>query len=243
MKNHTENKGSKCVIGFDIWGTLLDLDRVLEAIGKSLALDLGINYEQAIRKIFEIHNEARRIRRLNPDIKPSQLIEAASQAATNVFNTSISAINNAISHTFENIGDEVLFSDTLPSLMNLQSNNIELGVVGNVLFWSSVYTRILIDRLGLSKYFKAMIFSDELEVSKPDRKIFLEFCKLMGVEPGNLIYVGDNVIEDIGGALSTGGIGVLIRRNSGELIILKDMRVASISNLLDLVKIYNVLCN
>lgn len=240
MKHHTENISKKCVIGFDIWGTLLDLDRVMEAIGKNLALTLGISYEQAVRNIFEIYSEVRKMRRLNPDITPSQTVEMASQLATKIFNTSINLINNVISYTFENIGNNVLYSDTLPTLQNLHSANIELGVIGNVLFWGSPYTKILLDRLGLTRYFKTMVFSDELGVSKPDRKIFLEFCRLIDVEPSNLIYVGDNIIEDVGGALSVGGIGVLIKRSSNELTILRDLRVALVSNLLDLVKVYNV---
>jgi FMN phosphatase YigB (HAD superfamily) len=64
----------------------------------------------------------------------------------------------------------------------------------------------------------------------------------MGSEPSDLIYVGDNVVEDVGGALSAGGFGVLISRKTSRKLIVPELKVALITDLNDLVEVYNVFC-
>jgi len=38
--------------------------------------------------------------------------------------------------------------------------------------------------------------------SKPDRGVFLVFSECMGVDPERVIYVSDNLVEDVSGALA-----------------------------------------
>jgi len=65
----------------------------------------------------------------------------------------------------------------------------------------------------------------------------------MGVEPSRIIYVGDNVIEDVGGALSAGAIGVLISRGVGEYKIIPELNVAVIRDLKELIHVYRFFCS
>ena len=50
---------------------------------------------------------------------------------------------------------------------------------------------------GLFDKFKHVIFSSDFGHKKPDPRIFLEATKLMGLEPGEIMSIGDNFENDI----------------------------------------------
>jgi putative hydrolase of the HAD superfamily len=151
-------------------------------------------------------------------------------------------IEDVIETAFKGASKDIVYGDTIPALIKLSNMGISMGTVGNVLFWPSTYTRILLRELGLMNYFEVTVFSDEVGLIKPDRRIYLKFAELMGSEPSDLIYVGDNVVEDVGGALSAGGFGVLISRKTSRKLIVPELKVALITDLNDLVEVYNVFC-
>ena len=88
-------------------------------------------------------------------------------------------------------------------------------------------------------WFEDIVISDEAGCAKPDPRIFTIALERLGLEPGEMTYVGDSP-EDVRGALAVGSIPILIRRNqSGDLSdhgdIGADARVISrLSELLDL---------
>ncbi|MEM1714097.1 MAG: HAD family hydrolase [Desulfurococcaceae archaeon] len=231
-----------CIIGFDIWGTLLDLNRVLEAIAINMAKRLNLNESHAVKKMLEVHEAAKKIRRINPDISSDVLLETSKKLLTESFNIPLHEVDEIINAAFHGVGKNVIYEDALQALKTLWNMNIRMGAVGNVLFWPSKYTRILLNELNISEYFKVTLFSDEVNAFKPDRKVFLRFVELMNSEPQYLIYVGDNIIEDAGGALSAGGFGVLISRRSNKKIIVPELRVALITNLTELIDVYKTVC-
>lgn len=242
MKDPIDTQLSKCIIGFDVWGTILDLNKVLTMIAISIASKTGLNTDNAIRKIFKVHSEARKLRRLNPYITVEKLFNKSREMLAEEFNTSQETILSAIEDAFKSPTLDVVYSDTLSTLELLSKRGIKLGIIGNVLFWPSNYTRLILEKTGLLAYYTSTVFSDEVGVNKPDREIFLVFTEKMKVDPDKLIYVGDNVVEDVGGALSIGGIGVLISRSGSRDIILPELRVALITSLLKLVDVYEAFC-
>lgn len=233
---------SRCVLGFDIWGTLLDLDEVLKSIAKSIARKIGVSEHVSEQMIYEVHRAARNIRRRNPDIKPSELLQVSQKLASEKFGVSTETLLGTIAEVFENPAPSVLFKDTLPALEALHEKGVAMGLIGNVLFWPSSLTRKLLESYNLVKYMKILVFSDEIEVSKPDRKIFLFFAEKMGTSPENVIYVGDNIIEDVGGALASGFIGILIDRKSNRKLYVPELRAGVIRSLEDLPSVYEEIC-
>jgi putative hydrolase of the HAD superfamily len=153
-----------------------------------------------------------------------------------------SRVDEIIKNAFERAGESLVFPDVLPTLRKLSEMRYPMGIIGNVLFWPSTYTRILLERTGVIGFFGEIVFSDEVGFSKPDRQIFLYFAEKTNTDPSNLVYVGDNVVEDIGGVLSAGGFGVLIsRRASSSRLIIPDLRVALVRDLRELIEVVGVL--
>ena len=84
-------------------------------------------------------------------------------------------------------------------------------------------------------WFEEIVISDEAGCVKPDPRIFTIALERMGLEPGEMAYVGDSP-EDVKGALAVGSIPILIRRDRSDHGDIGDeVRVITrLSELLDL---------
>ena len=103
----------------------------------------------------------------------------------------------------------VLFPETKETLEALASQQIPTGVVSN--FDSRLY-RVL-EHLGILSFFKTITISSEVGFAKPDRRIFLQAARALGVEPWEALLVGDSPHDDVRGAEQAGLQGVLIDRH------------------------------
>jgi len=242
LKGPIENS-SKCVIGFDVWGTLFDLNKIFDAISIEASKRLRVETRKVQEGILKAYEDAKKLRRLNPNITPQELLVKSRVLMARALGVEVEVVDDVLKSAFRSVGDEVLFNDVKPALSILSSQRIRMGIIGNVLFWPSEYTKLLLESTGIIEYFETLVFSDITGSTKPDRGIFLVFAEKMGVEPSRIIYVGDNVIEDVGGALSAGAIGVLISRGVGEYKIIPELNVAVIRDLKELIHVYRFFCS
>jgi putative hydrolase of the HAD superfamily len=74
------------------------------------------------------------------------------------------------------------------------STRTRLAVVAN---WDSSLHEHL-DRLGLDRYFDAVVTSAEAGAAKPDPEIFLTALRRLDVEPARALHVGDEPIDEQG---------------------------------------------
>jgi putative hydrolase of the HAD superfamily len=81
-------------------------------------------------------------------------------------------------------------------------------------FDHSPHIKKLIVQTGLEKYFDEVIISDEAGCKKPSPEIFNIALKKTGLKKEKVVYIGDNIVDDISGASSAGIKPVLITRNS-----------------------------
>jgi putative hydrolase of the HAD superfamily len=68
-----------------------------------------------------------------------------------------------------------------------------------------------LDRVGLLSLLDVQIFSDELGVPKPDRRVFRAALDPLGVDPQGALHVGDLRRTDVAGARALGMRSVRIR--------------------------------
>ena len=67
--------------------------------------------------------------------------------------------------------------------------------------WDTRLRPLLAD-LGLEA--QALLVSGELGFEKPDRRIFYEVLRHLGLEPGEVLHVGDSLRDDVEGARAAG---------------------------------------
>jgi putative hydrolase of the HAD superfamily len=79
-----------------------------------------------------------------------------------------------------------------------------VGLVSNTGRTWGRYLRQVQDRLGISKFFNARIFSDEVGLRKPEAGIFEVALSKLGLPPDRVVHVGDDVSADVTGAKARG---------------------------------------
>lgn len=105
-----------------------------------------------------------------------------------------------------------VFDGVHGALGALDGLGLKLGIISN---WDERLVPLL-DELGLSGYFDAIVVSHQIGAIKPDRRIFHHAAEKLGVVPGAVIHVGDSEIEDIRGATQAGFQALWIRPEAGE---------------------------
>ncbi len=229
------------LVSFDVWNTLLRLEAMFEAVSRGVSEVLDIEIDVAKRALLESYAEAKRLRKLGVLDGPS-VVEKSQTMYAQRLSTSIDAIRRGIARALLYIDPQsILFPDTIEALESLATRGLKMAIVGNTLFWPSSYTRFILEKLGIGKYFAIQLYADEIGISKPDRRIFVELCKTLRVEPEHGLHVGDGIVEDIGGALSTGMKAALIRRDTNRISIVKELGLAIIPSLKDLVNVLDEL--
>ena len=137
--------------------------------------------------------------------------------------------------------EPLLFPDTLGVIRSLRDEIEKLAVIGNVLLWPGSYTRAILEKLGIAEYMDLIIFADEAGVMKPERRLFLNVLKELGVEPPEAVHVGDGIVEDLGGALSSGMKAAIIRPEVRKTTIIKELGIAIIPDIGSLPKVIYIL--
>lgn len=90
-----------------------------------------------------------------------------------------------------------------------------IGVLSNG-FLDVQYQKIF--NTGLDRYIQRLVVSDEIGVTKPDRRIFDYAIAETGANPADVIMVGDNPDADISGALNAGWKAVYYNRKGRPLV-------------------------
>ncbi|MDI6732876.1 MAG: HAD-IA family hydrolase [Planctomycetota bacterium] len=103
------------------------------------------------------------------------------------------------------------FSDVPPVLETLSNTDLIRGVITDGL---AIKQSEKLIRLKLYHLFtpRAIFISDEIGISKPNIKLYQRVCNELNLPPDEVMYVGDNSINDIDPAKTVGMITVLSRR-------------------------------
>lgn len=122
----------------------------------------------------------------------------------------------------------VTYPGTRETLKRL-ADRYPLGLVSNTPSVRLTYE--VLERSGLLQYFRVMSLSAELGWAKPSRRIFLHALEGLGLEPSEVVHVGDVSAEDVVGAKSVGMRAIHVARYE-KPSALADERVSSLRQLL-----------
>jgi putative hydrolase of the HAD superfamily len=94
------------------------------------------------------------------------------------------------------------------TLSTLRSRGLKLGVLSNT-FVSATALNRHIRQFGLIDFFDFIYYSYEFKKRKPHPEMFQAAIKKLGFEPGEIVFVGDRIKNDVQGSLGVGMIPVL----------------------------------
>ncbi|HSH37599.1 MAG TPA: HAD-IA family hydrolase [Chthoniobacterales bacterium] len=100
---------------------------------------------------------------------------------------------------FAEAGVWELFSDVFETLEVLRPR-YRLAVISNF----DGRLRMIVEQLGISKFFEHLVISSEVGADKPDPFIFQRALELLGVAANEALHVGDDPTGDWEGAASAG---------------------------------------
>lgn len=126
------------------------------------------------------------------------------------------------------------YDDVEPVLSLLEKRGVCLAVITN---GAADVQREKLRALGLEGRIETVIISGEVGVAKPDVAIFQHALRGMGLEPGQVWHVGDNLDTDVAGAKAAGLHGVWLNRDASIRQAEDPSPDLEIRSLLDLVDV------
>jgi HAD superfamily hydrolase (TIGR01549 family) len=110
---------------------------------------------------------------------------------------------------YQPISDQLtLIDDAEDVLKYFEEKNVKIGLVSNTIFPQRYHLKEL-ERFGLYPYLDRYHFSSEVGVRKPHPEIFTKTLGELNADPPHAVFVGDRLVEDVGGAQKVGMKGIL----------------------------------
>lgn len=102
----------------------------------------------------------------------------------------------------------VKFPFTEPMLVKLREMGLKIGILTN---GESYTQRDKIRLLNIEPFVDEIVICSDIGTQKPDLKAFEVISERIGIEPQNLLFVGDNPLNDVEGSRNAGYIPVWVK--------------------------------
>ncbi len=102
----------------------------------------------------------------------------------------------------------VPYSFAIPTVEALKKRGFKVGLITN---GRSYVQRKKIEMLGMEGLFDEIIVGGEFGLQKPHAEIFYEMARRFGVESCEMMYVGDNPVNDVKGSADAGCVPVWVK--------------------------------
>jgi len=126
----------------------------------------------------------------------------------------------------EHVGQIKIYPETKSTLQKL--GDYKKSIITNT---PKDCTVQILKRFGIDRYFEFVLTSDDVSVAKPDPEIVLKSCKLLGVDPKDVVLVGDTD-SDVKAGKAAGCTVIGINVNA-------DYTVKNVSGILTLIDLKN----
>jgi putative hydrolase of the HAD superfamily len=216
---------------FDLWLTLIKSNPEFK---KKRALYFYKNFNSNKKSLSEVENAFRKIDLMCNSIneKTGGNIDSEEMYLMVIFDL------NGDNYLFENIelkdiytDLENIFFDYSPQIYNeytidvlnklKQNQDLSMSILSNTAFIKGKTLRKLLNNINISQYFDFQIYSDEVNISKPNPEIYRRLIhEIYSVRKNNslkydeIIHVGDNINADFYGASNFGIQSLLINSNN-----------------------------
>ncbi len=221
-------------VTFDVWSTLLDINALYRAAARAMAELTGRSEQEELQRLQRAYASVKAARRRGL-IDEGDVVRSSTQIALGELG---GLTEYDVYWVFARAANTVdvsalVLDGAVQALRELKEAGYKLAVVSNVVFWPGYLTRAVLDRAGLSGFFRVQVYADEVRCLKPHPRIFAEALRLVGAEPSASAHVGDSPFEDLAGALASDMAGVLVDRGRSAPLIDAKLRVAIVGSLLE----------
>jgi len=126
-----------------------------------------------------------------------------------------------------------VYEDTVSTLKHLKGLGVKIGILTDVPYGMDKHY-VLKDIKEFKEYVDVVLSSVDVGFRKPNNQGFINLSYNLGVNPKDMIYVGDEE-KDIIGANNSGMYSVLINRTSEDIFYGQKKTIRSLGELLEIV--------
>ncbi|MDU1904720.1 MAG: HAD family hydrolase [Dysgonomonas sp.] len=102
-------------------------------------------------------------------------------------------------------------NENIPDILSqLKEEGYSINLSSNTGFIEGIVLRNTLAHLNIIQYFDFLIFSDEIDASKPSSRFFEKVNEQVNVKPDEVLHIGDNPKADYQGAINFGFKALLI---------------------------------
>ncbi len=180
---------------FDLWETLVDWDRESAAnMLQAVAGRSGLEPDEFHRR-WDARDNPRYIGPIRDALRG---VGVAEDAIEDVCRLRLDYTRRAL----------VPRAGVVETLRTLRERRLRVGLITVC----SEDVEVVFPETELAGLFDAEVFSNAVRLSKPDPRIYLHCCELLGVEPQEAVFVGDGANDELQGARRVGMEAILIHR-------------------------------
>lgn len=106
-----------------------------------------------------------------------------------------SALTELVALFEQRYPDTIRFDERTREMLEVLSRRYTLAVVSNYFIPGMV--KVLLNQVSIDHYFQVIVSSVELGTKKPGAEIYRHTQQVLGVEPGEVLFVGDNLRNDV----------------------------------------------
>lgn len=198
-------------ITFDLDFTLWDLEGVLHRAEALQYSYLAANYPEVTRRysVEELQTLRFRVYEQRADLRynVTELRKEALRCVAAECGYEQSMAEQAFQVFLDARHEVKLYDDAHPVLERLHGRYV-LGVITN--------GNADVRRFGIGKYFDFSLSPMDIGAAKPDRLIFEAACHRAGVDPTEVVHIGDDPEADVVGAAGYGMVPVWLNRTRAE---------------------------
>jgi putative hydrolase of the HAD superfamily len=130
-----------------------------------------------------------------------------------------------------------VFADTRDTLATLRERGYRLGLLSNT-WWAAAWHNADLASHGLADLLDELVYTSDLECSKPHPSVFREIASRLGVDPNACVMIGDRQVDDVSGARAVGMRAIWRRNDSGFPVsdVAPDATIDALAELPDLLR-------
>ncbi|MEN9918570.1 MAG: hypothetical protein RL662_1006 [Bacteroidota bacterium] len=113
-------------------------------------------------------------------------------------------------------------NDNIPQLLTqLKSEGYSINLSSNTGFIEGQILRTTLSNLGIGSYFDFLVFSDEINASKPSSLFFEHVHQQTSCSKSEILHIGDNPQADYQGAINFGFNALLITNSKYTIDVIR----------------------
>jgi putative hydrolase of the HAD superfamily len=209
-------------VTFDLWNTLISnqpqdfqkyrLQRVENLRGALRRNGINASSDRLLDAYLKGHEKCQKTWSHNLDLSTEEQLKnmfvflGRNELSGNPFDLMPDLVEAYVSPILDDPPDYIEGAKEILSL--IEKRGYRIGLVCNTGTTPGKTIRVLLERMGIGRYFDVTTFSDELRIRKPDPRIFLHTLDQLKSQPQSSVHVGDLIDADVGGARNIGMVTV-----------------------------------